>query len=65
MEGEEELGEVDAQWHGLGVAKITLEVVGKAVTGTDMVWNKDGGHIFIESKTVDKGEENFDYVGEG
>ncbi len=35
--GKEELSEVGAWWHGLGVAEIALKVVGKAVTSTNMV----------------------------
>ncbi len=55
---------VDAWWYGLGVLKIMSEVVGEAVTSTDMVWNEGSKHKIVESKTVDKGEGNFEEVGE-
>ncbi len=46
------------QWHGLGVAKIVAEVVGKTIASANMVWNVGVGHICVEvkAKVVDKGE---------
>ncbi len=49
------------------MAKITVEVVGKAITGADRVWDVALQHILVESKAkvVDEGEEHFDEIGEG
>ncbi len=52
-------------WHGLGVVEIALEVVGEAVTSTDTVQKEGSRHIIVKSETVDKGEEDFEEVGEG
>ncbi len=44
------------------MAKIAVEVVGKTITGADMVWNLGIRHICVKAKAevVDEGEENFD-----
>ncbi len=47
------------------MTEITLKVVGKAVADTDTIRNKCSWHIVVESKTVDKGEDDFEEVGEG
>ncbi len=49
-EGKEELGEVGIWWHGLGVAKIMMEVAGKTITGADTIRDVGIGHIPVESK---------------
>ncbi len=48
--GEEELSEVGAWWHGLGVAEIVSKVVGKVVTSTDVVGHVGNRYILVESK---------------
>ncbi len=51
----------------MGVAEISAEVVGKAITGADPVRDVGVGNVMVisKSKIMDKGEESFDDVGEG
>ncbi len=66
-EFKEVLCEVFMWWHGLRMAKVTVEVVGEAITSAEAVWNIGVGDIFVgpKSMVVDEGEEHFDKIREG
>lgn len=60
-----ELLEVDWWWQVLRMAEVTAKVVGKTVTHADAVRDDIVRDVTVETKNLDKGEDNIYKVGGG